>query len=261
MSKEDDKLHIVSFSGGKDSTDLIFKMLENGMRVDRIINVDTTKEFPVMYDHIERVDTILRKKYKKHIDIITLDFDEWFYNYERPEGKGCGWPTSKIRWCTGLKQAAIMDYIKKELHLTDESMTQKQLSAELRNVVEYVGIAADEKNRLSRAWSTAKPTTVRFPLAELKITEANALQNCFDMGFDWGGLYKYFPRVSCYCCPLQGIPALRNVFLYFPELWAKMQEMDKSSLYAFRPDFTLEQLTRRFELTRPKRFRKIKKMF
>ena len=39
-----EELHVVSFSGGKDSTAMLLYMLEKGMRVDRIINVDTTSE-------------------------------------------------------------------------------------------------------------------------------------------------------------------------------------------------------------------------
>ena len=48
--------HIVSFSGGKDSTAMLLIMLEKGMPIDRVINVDTTKEFPETYDHIDKVE-------------------------------------------------------------------------------------------------------------------------------------------------------------------------------------------------------------
>lgn len=47
-------MNIVSFSGGKDSTAILLMMLGRGIKVDRIVNVDTTKEFPQMYDHIRR---------------------------------------------------------------------------------------------------------------------------------------------------------------------------------------------------------------
>jgi len=41
-------MNIVSFSGGKDSTAMLLMMLEKGIPVDRVICVDTTKEFPQM---------------------------------------------------------------------------------------------------------------------------------------------------------------------------------------------------------------------
>ena len=50
------KLHVVSFSGGKDSTAMLLRMLEEGMRVDVILFCDTGLEFPEMYDHIDKVE-------------------------------------------------------------------------------------------------------------------------------------------------------------------------------------------------------------
>ena len=45
---------------------------------------------------------------------------------------------------------------------------------------------------------------------EWRITEAKALQICYDQGFDWGGLYEIYHRASCWCCPLQRIDELRT---------------------------------------------------
>ena len=47
--------HIISFSGGKDSTAMLLMMLEQNMPIDEIIFCDTGKEFPQMYEHIEKV--------------------------------------------------------------------------------------------------------------------------------------------------------------------------------------------------------------
>lgn len=46
--------YIVSFSGGKDSTAMLLRMLEENMPVDEILFYDTGKEFPDMYDHIKK---------------------------------------------------------------------------------------------------------------------------------------------------------------------------------------------------------------
>ena len=43
MIKKD--LHIVSFSGGKDSTAMLLRLLESGMPVDMILFNDTGLEF------------------------------------------------------------------------------------------------------------------------------------------------------------------------------------------------------------------------
>ena len=47
--------HIVSFSGGKDSTAMLLRMVEENMQIDDIVFCDTGKEFPQMYEHIKKV--------------------------------------------------------------------------------------------------------------------------------------------------------------------------------------------------------------
>lgn len=51
--------HIVSFSGGKDSTAMLLMMLEKEMQIDDIVFMDTGVEFPEMYEHIEKVETYI----------------------------------------------------------------------------------------------------------------------------------------------------------------------------------------------------------
>ena len=75
------------FSGGKDSTAMLLMMIERGMQIDRIICIDTTKEFPEMYAHIEKV-----KKYIKPYEIETysFDFDYYFSEHMKTRGKTAG---------------------------------------------------------------------------------------------------------------------------------------------------------------------------
>ncbi|HHV35106.1 MAG TPA: phosphoadenosine phosphosulfate reductase family protein [Syntrophomonadaceae bacterium] len=54
--------HIVSFSGGKDSTLMLLMMLEKGMSVDDIIFADTGMEFQELYDYIERIEGVIGRK-------------------------------------------------------------------------------------------------------------------------------------------------------------------------------------------------------
>ena len=49
----------VSFSGGKDSTAMLLRMLEEGMPVDIILFCDTGLEFEGMYHHIEKLEKYL----------------------------------------------------------------------------------------------------------------------------------------------------------------------------------------------------------
>lgn len=50
------KYHLVSLSGGKDSTAMLLGMIERGMQIDCILFCDTGLEFPAMYDHLDKLE-------------------------------------------------------------------------------------------------------------------------------------------------------------------------------------------------------------
>ena len=113
------------------------------------------------------------------------------------------------------------------------------------NALHYIGIAADEPKRIKNEV---------YPLVEWGITEAQALQICYDRGFDWNGLYEIYHRCSCWCCPFQRIDELRKLRRHHPELWEKLREMDEralgqfgsTALGQFKDNWTVEQLEHRF---------------
>lgn len=227
---EREEAHLVSFSGGKDSTAMLLMMLERDMPIDEIIFCDTGMEFPALYEHIEKVERYTGRK------VTRLKNPKGFLyhlsEHRTTRGKymdrmGKGWPDINLRWCTGeLKRDVFKKYTRG------------------KTVTEYHGIAHDEPKRI-----TSNPgRNIQYPLYEWKITEAQALQYCYDKGFDWGGLYKYFGRVSCWCCPLQGLKELYALYLNFPELWRELLEMDRLAFNNFRPDYSLKQLEKRFKL-------------
>ena len=73
--------HIVSFSGGKDSTAMLLRMLEENMQVDEIIYCDTYKEFPQMYKHIEKIKKYIKEKYNKEITTLKAEKDFDYYMF------------------------------------------------------------------------------------------------------------------------------------------------------------------------------------
>ena len=56
------QLHIVSFSGGKDSTAMLLRMVEEAWPIDVILFCDTGLEFPELYKHIDRVEANIGRK-------------------------------------------------------------------------------------------------------------------------------------------------------------------------------------------------------
>ena len=73
--------YIVSFSGGKDSTAMLLRLLEEGRPVDDIVFCDTTAEFPQMYEHIAQVEKYIGRK----ITILKPEhnFEYMMLEYER----------------------------------------------------------------------------------------------------------------------------------------------------------------------------------
>lgn len=176
-------------------------MKDRGMKIDLILYCDTGLEFPAMYEHINRVEQYVG------IPITCLKaektFEYWFLEHEpkrkNPELqglKGYSWAGCHNRWCTKeLKTNVIYRYL---------SDLNKKF-----NIIHYIGIAADEQDRVRDK---------KYPLVDWGMTEADCLKYCYDKGFDFGGLYRIFHRVSCWCCPLQSLEQLRQLRKYFPEL-------------------------------------------
>jgi 3'-phosphoadenosine 5'-phosphosulfate sulfotransferase (PAPS reductase)/FAD synthetase len=214
--------HIVSFSGGKDSTAMLLMMIEKGMPIDEIIFCDTGMEFPEMYHHIEKVERYIGRS----ITVLKgKNTFEYYLIYHKKKSNynatGHGFPRMKSRWCTGiLKEEPFNKYIKK-----------------FGEVKRYIGIAYDERHRVKQ---------YDYPLVEWGITEAEALKYCYSKGFDWGGLYKVFNRVSCWCCPLQSLRELKNLYRYYPMLWHQLKEWESKAYNNFRCDYTIEELEERF---------------
>lgn len=223
--------HIVSFSGGKDSTAMLLKMLEKEMQIDDIICIDTTKEFPEMYDHINKIQDMINIK----ITTIEIPFDYYLKEHIKTKGSnkgmvGYGWPDSQNRWCTALKRQYSNKYIREVYRGY--------------SIIEYQGIAADESHRSN---NNSKKRHIKYPLISFKMSERDCIEFCYSKGLDWGGLYEKMNRVSCYCCPLSSLKELEVLYNEYPDLWDKMKEYDKLSFRKFRADYSLDQLEDRFK--------------
>lgn len=231
--------HLVSFSGGKDSTAMLLHMLELKYPIDEIINIDTGMEFPAMYTHIAQIRKIVEDAGIK-FTVIKAEKDFEYYLLKHPyvsrDGTahtGYGWTRSRNRWCTAfLKVIPMRKYCKKYY--------------QGEKIIHYVGIAADEQYRLER-----KSNKYHIhPLVEWGWTEKDALEYCYSKGFYFGGLYNIFKRVSCWCCPLQSLEELRKLQMNFPDLWEYLKKLESKGDMSFRTNETVPMLEGRFNLER-----------
>ena len=220
--------HALSLSGGKDSSALLLLMLEKGMPIDCVLYADTGMEFPEMEAHIAKLDDFLFRERGIHITTLRHPHGFEWLMFDEPKQKpsclenrarlgippyGNGWPGMKVRWCTGQLKTHLLT---KEVN---------RLKSE-KSALHFVGIAADEAQRCKKE---------QYPLVEWGITEAEALKICYDHGFDWGGLYEIYHRVSCWCCPFQRVDELRNLRHHHSELWARLLDLDKRARAQFGP--------------------------
>ena len=232
--------NIVSLSGGKDSTAMLLMMLERGESIHSVVFFDTGWEFPEMLEHIDKLSRHLWKNHALKVWTLhpRLPFEyEMFYKPVKKQSGpdkgivhryGQGWPSPMRRWCTDRKVRAIKHFV-----------------SSIENPIQCVGYAADEADRGFNDTTYEK----RFPLIEYGITEAEALQYCYNQGFDWGGLYDVFHRASCFCCPLQRLDELRTLRKHFSSLWERMLEWDEMQPEhnrGFNGFKTVRDLERRF---------------
>lgn len=231
------KYFVVSLSGGKDSSALLLKLIEYNVWIDEVVYVDVGKEMPEMAEHINQLEKLVLRMNIKFTRLIPKkDWDYYFAYHVKKKGKnkgqkGYGWPGFGNRWCT------------KHLKIETLKKYYKEVIDEDHDSVEFVGFAADEIERVN---NNDDGRLKEFPLINFDITENHALKYCYQKGFEWGGLYEKFNRVSCYLCPMSRLGELKYIFEHYPWYWLEMRMYDDMTQWEFRGDYTLKELEMKF---------------
>lgn len=228
------KIYILSFSGGKDSTYLLLELIRRKYPLDLVIFFDTGWEFFVMYEHIEKCKKICEDNGIKFVTLYpekSFDYLMFDKEVEKRDGSiqyGYSWCGGACRWGTTEKIKTIDKYL-----------------SQLENYIVYVGIASDEKHRLQKEWAEYK----LFPLVAWGTTEKECLNGCYALGFDWGGMYKYFDRLSCRYCANKNNKELRNMRTHFPNEWEDLKSYQRKTSRPYRSKgVSIFDIERRFEV-------------
>ena len=95
---------------------MLLLMLERDMPIDAVLNADTGMEFPEMYEHLKQVDEHLYRERGIHITRLKSPKSFEYIMFDEPKQKascianrkllgvpckGNGWPSIRVRWCTG----------------------------------------------------------------------------------------------------------------------------------------------------------------
>lgn len=172
--------YVLSLSFGKDSMALLIEVLKRHLPLHYVIFCDikfdknTSGEHPLMAEWIPQAEKILKDRFGVEVIHLTAkkNFVEQFYTIKEKGnriGDKYGFPYLIGAWCNGrLKLDPIANFIKE--------ITKTEM------VVEYIGIAKDEPKRLERYKELETDNHKFLTLADLNITEAQAMEICKEYG-------------------------------------------------------------------------------
>jgi len=225
--------HILSLSGGKDSTALALYMRDRVPNLEYVF-CDTEKELVETYDYLERIEAHLGKPIKR----ITPDvgFDDLL------EQRRNFLPSPQIRWCT--------EYLKIKPF-------EKYIGAD--HVVMYIGIRADESHR--KGYVSTKPNIrARFPFVEDGLRHSDVLRILDDSGLGLPDYYRWRSRSGCFFCFYQQRREWVGLLETHPHLFREAMNYERrdattGELYTWVQGESLA------ELARPERVAQIKADF
>lgn len=210
-----DVKYISSCSFGKDSLAMVLRLIEKDYPLDEVIFFDTGMEFQAIYNNAVKLSKILLdKKIKFSIlkDKHSFEFNAFQREVHKKDGTtkyGYDWCGGMRRWGTAGKLSAINRHYKE--NYGDEV------------VVEYVGIAVDERDRIEKYRLKRTKSVKLYPLVEWGMTEQDCLNYCYSNGWNWQengiDLYEILDRVSCWCCVNKNQKEIKNIMMYLPEYW------------------------------------------
>lgn len=236
-------------------------------------------EYPEMVKFKERADEYIWRKYRIEVEHLCamkdgekVTYEKLFYHIPKRKPKNAGghcqqqgtilgFPTLWGPWCqsdlkrSASRQAAGFSCTSREL----VQKTQNRLSTDFQsvssgfstspatrgstNIVEYLGIAADEPKRFGQLTDRK-----RAPLVEFGIEEGLCGLYCQYEGI-LAPSYETSCRDGCWMCHNQGVNQLRLLRRNYPELWALLLKWDTDSPVYFKANgHTVHDYDRRFQM-------------
>lgn len=225
--------HILSLSGGKDSTALALYMREKVPEMEYVF-CDTGEELQETYEYLQRIEAYLGKS------IIRLNPDRPFKHYLQVYSGVL--PDARMRWCTRMLKLRPF-----EIYVGNDSV---QL---------YVGIRADEPNRTGYI-STKTNIRPRFPFVENGLRRKDIMRILEESGLGLPEYYRWRSRSGCYFCFFQQRREWVGLFENHKELFWKAASFEKMDSETGLP-FTWIEGESLVQLARPERIVEIKQEY
>lgn len=243
-----DKKYVCSCSFGKDSLATLLLALENGEPLDSIVYVE------VMFDlergisgenpeHIAWIEAVAKPKLREMgVEVIHLRSDKDYVglfhtNIESGPRKGMlrGFPI------------ANKCQIQKECKLSPiNRWLQNGYFNDGYDVVEYVGIAVDEFERMDSLDVSSSPRiTKESLLIKYKYNETMALLKCHEYGLLSPIYTNGFSRNGCWFCPNQSVDSFSRFRANHYDLWYELKKLSKTQNMCsniFKYDKTFDEI-------------------
>lgn len=263
MTECERKEYILSLSYGKDSLACLGAIERLKWPLDRIVHAEVwatdtiSADLPPMVEFKKKADSIIKSRYGIEVEHVCAHassderstllqkqtYEKLFYRIPNrrsirtldEQGLITGFPYPQAPWCnSGLKRRALR-----------QCFPQGPLAqGASTNIVQYLGIAADEPARLKRLDGVTKTS----PLAAIGWAETDTRKWCEENDL-LSPIYTTSTRGGCWFCHNQSLDQLRVLRRNYPDLWALLLKWDEDSPVTFRPDgHTVHDLDRRFQL-------------
>lgn len=222
--------YIASCSFGKDSLAMVLLLLKKKYPLDEVIFFDTGMEFQAIYNNRDKLSDILSSnniKFTVLKDKKSFEYNAFQREVHKKDGAivyGYDWCGGSRRWATAAKLSTINRHYKD--NYGDEV------------VVEYVGVASDESERIEKYRLKRTKSVKLYPLVEWGMTEQDCLQYCYEHGWNWKengvDLYEILDRVSCWCCANKNQKEIKNIMIYLSEYWERIKEYEERCGVAYK---------------------------
>lgn len=172
-----------------------------------------------------------------------LTYEDAFYQtfqYGKRQGEIYGFPFQRGAWCQSRLKGGLITK-----HLCSQTVQVEREREAEPQIVQYLGIAADEPIRIQRHIN--KPG-IMLPLVEIGWEED--LCGLWSQYSDLlSPIYENACRGGCWFCHNQGVDQLRLLRRNYPDLWALLLKWDNDSPVTFKPDgTTVHDFDKRFQL-------------
>lgn len=227
---ENSTRHILTLSGGKDSTALALHVAAKYPELPvEYVFTDTHKELPETYEYLSKIEAVLGKPIVRvSSDQAERGFDHYLKLY------GGYLPSPGMRWCTRMLKIEPF-----EQYVGDDP------------VVLYVGIRADEDRT---GYISTKPNiTTRFPFKEDGVDKEGVFRILEESGIGLPKYYEWRTRSGCYFCFFQRRNEWVGLKERHPDLFELSKQYEKEE-----EGYTWSQQESLSELERPERIQQIK---